>query len=143
MVDSTRSAPLRPDPNAGIYRHSLAALSASLAYLKARLQLAGLEGKEAGIHYVVILALAVTALLVVFFGYFFFCLAVVFLIAWALGDGHAWIWVTLGMAALHFIGAAILGFMAKNRLEEPMFSATVNEFKKDHEWLNSNSANHH
>ena len=126
--------------DAGFFRHLIGILSASLAYLKARLELAGLESKEAGIHYVIILALVVVALVVVVFGYFFFCLALVFLIAWAIGEEHAWIWVTFGMALLHFGGAVACLWIAKNRLAAPMFAATLQEFKKDHEWLNSKTA---
>jgi uncharacterized membrane protein YqjE len=119
----------------GFFRHSLEVFSASVDYLKARLQLAGIEAKEASVHYVIMLALVVGALVVVTFGYFFFCLALVFLISWALGDGHAWIWVTLGMALLHFGGAAACLFLAKGKLAEPVFTATMREFRKDHEWL--------
>ncbi len=123
-----------------MFRHLLGILSATLAYLKARLELAGLESKEAGIHYVIILALAVIALVVTIFGYFFFCLALVFFIAWLIDTEHAWIWVTFGMALLHFGIAAACLWMAKTRLSAPMFSATLQEFKKDHEWLNSKTA---
>jgi uncharacterized membrane protein YqjE len=133
----------RPRPSqadAGFLQHLLESLSAALTYLKARLELAGLESKEAGVHYAIILALAVVALIVVIFGYFFFCLALVFLIAWLIGEEHAWIWVTFGMALLHFGGAAACLWMAKTRLGLPMFAATLQEFRKDHEWLNSKTA---
>lgn len=135
----------RPDPrlprDAGFIRHTLAFLAAALGYLKARLQLAGLEGKEAAVHYAIIAALLVVALVVVIFGYFFFCFALIFLIAWAFHDRHAWIWVTFGMALLHFGGAALCVFMAKSRFSAPMFEETINEFKKDHEWLTSQTEN--
>jgi uncharacterized membrane protein YqjE len=119
----------------GFFRHTLEVFSASFDYLKARLQLAGIEAKEASLHYVIMLALLVGALVVVTFGYFFFCLALVFLISWAFGDGHAWIWVTFGMALLHFGGAAACLFIAKGKFAAPVFTATMREFRKDHEWL--------
>ncbi len=133
----------REEAGAGFYRHFLGVLSASLTYLKARLQLVGIEGKEAGLHYGIAAALIAAALVVVFLGYLFLCLAIVFLIAWLLGDGHAWIWVTLGMALLHFAAAVAFVFIAKNKITAPVFSATLEEFKKDHEWLNSKSVRTH
>ena len=121
----------------GFFPHALKLLSALLAYSQARLELAGIEGKEAAGHFAAILALAIAALIVSFIGYFFFCLAIVFLLAWALGDGHAWIWVTLGVALLHLALAYALCITAKSRLAEPVFTDTFNEFKKDQEWLAS------
>ena len=126
--------------SAGFFRHLTALLGAKLAYLRARLQLAGIEGKEAATHYAIILALSIGALVVTVFGYFFFVIALVFLVAWACGGGNAWIWVTLGAAVLHFIGAATLLAIAKVKLTQPMFAATLDEFKKDQEWL-KNPAN--
>jgi uncharacterized membrane protein YqjE len=125
----------------GFFPHALKLLSALLAYLRARLELAGIEGKEAAGHFAAILALAVAALIVFFIGYLFFCLAIVFLLSWAFGDGHAWIWVTLGMALLHLALAFALCFTAKSRLAEPVFTDTFNEFKKDQEWLASKTEN--
>ena len=123
------------EASGGFVTNAVTAFAAALAYLKARLQLAGIEFKEAGVHYVTVLALVVAALVVVVLGYLFLCLAIVFLFAWALGDGHSWIWVTLGMGALHFIAAATFLYMAKARLSQPVFATTLNEFKKDQEWL--------
>jgi uncharacterized membrane protein YqjE len=125
---------------AGFFRHAVALFSAGFEYLEARLQLAGLEAKEASLLYAVVLALLVGALVVVTFGYFFLCLAIVFLLAWLFGDGHAWIWVTLGMAVLHFGGAAACVLIAKGKFARPVFSATLNQFRKDQEWLNSQAA---
>ena len=124
----------------GIFRHLTALLGAKLAYLRARLQLAGLEGKEAATHYALILGLAIGALVVAIFGYFFFVIALVFLVASMCDSEHAWIWVTLGAAFVHFISAAALAVIAKGKLSQPMFAATLDEFKKDQEWL-KNPAN--
>lgn len=121
----------------GFFPHTLKLLSALLAYLRARLELAGIEGREAAGHFTAILALTIAALIVFFIGYLFFCLAVVFLLAWALGDGHSWIWVTLGMGLLHLALAAVLCLTARSRLAAPVFTNTFNEFKKDQEWLAS------
>jgi uncharacterized membrane protein YqjE len=115
-------------------------LGAKLGYLRARLQLAGLEGKEAAAHYAIILALAVTALVVAIFGYFFFVIALVFLIAWTVGGENAWIWVMFGAALLHFVAALVFALVARSKLARPIFSATLDELKKDQQWL-KNPAN--
>jgi len=119
----------------GLFRSLSALLAAKLAYLRARFQLAGLETKEAAVHYAFILALAVVALVTIIFGYFFLVIALVFLVALACGGGDAWIWVTLGAAVLHFLGAALLLLIAKLKLAQPMFAASIEELKKDQQWL--------
>ena len=119
----------------GFFGHCAALLSAKLAYLRARFQLAGIEGREAAGHLAVILGLAVGALIILGFGYFFLITALVFLIALTLGGGNAWIWVLLGAALLHIVGAAVLLLMAKSRLRTPLFPLTLAEFTKDQKWL--------
>jgi uncharacterized membrane protein YqjE len=119
----------------GFFAHLAGLLSAKLAYLRARLELAGIEAREATVHYGIILGLAIGALIVLVFGYLFLVIALVFLAAALLGTAHAWIWVLLGAALLHLLGAAILGWIAKVKLGAPMFTASLNELKKDQEWL--------
>lgn len=123
---------IEPD---GLFRHLSALIGANLAYLRARLALAGVEGKEAAVHYAIILGLGIGALIIVLFGYFFVIFALVFLIAWACGGGNSWIWVTLGAGLLHFGGALALVFVAKGKLSQPVFTATLDEFRKDQECL--------
>lgn len=119
----------------GIFSHFALLLSAKIAYLRARFQLAGLESKEAAVHYAIIAALGIGALIVAVFGYLFLVIAAVFLIAWMIGGENAWIWVLLGAAGLHLIGALALALIAKSMLARPMFAATLGEFKNDQEWL--------
>jgi len=119
----------------GLFAHLAGLLAAKLAYLRARLELAGIEAREAGVHYAIILGLAIGALIVLVFGYLFLVIALVFLVAALLGTEHAWIWVLLGAAFLHLLGAAVLGWMAKVKLSAPMFTESLNELKKDQEWL--------
>jgi uncharacterized membrane protein YqjE len=118
-----------------LFSHGANLIAALLAYLRARLGLVGAETSEAAIHYGVILGLAVGVLVIVVFGYFFLVVALVFLVAALLKSEHAWIWVLLGAALLHLAGAAILGSIAKVKLGAPVFSASLNELKKDQEWL--------
>lgn len=126
----------RAAAEAGFFGHLAGFLSSQAGYLKARLQLAGLETKEALVHYAIIATLAVAALVVVVFGYFFLMFALVFGVAALIGQQHLW-WLTLIIALLHFGVAVGALFFAKAKLAEPMFTATLYEFKKDQEWLSS------
>ena len=95
------SKPAGGSPFPSFFEHAAGWLGTVLAYFRVRLQLAGIEGKEAALHYGMLLALAVGGLIFLVFGYLFFCLALVFLIARLIGDENAWIWVSFGMALLH------------------------------------------
>ena len=124
---------------AGLFGHLSALMAAKLGYLKARLELAGIEGKEAAIHLTIILGLAIGGLVVAVFGYFFLVIALVFLIARAFGDGSAWPWVLAAAALFHFILAGLLLLIARLRLGVPLFPLTLEELKKDQEWLTTNA----
>ncbi len=141
MLKSTSAPPPQSNGATGFFPHSIGYFSALAGYLSARLQLAGIETKEASGHYAVIVALFAATIILGGLGYLFLCLAAIFLIASAFPQANAWIWVTLAMAALHFIAALCLAWLAKNRLAQPMFESTIHEFRKDQEWLNSKSEN--
>ncbi|HWB58768.1 MAG TPA: phage holin family protein [Chthoniobacteraceae bacterium] len=121
---------------------NLRALAASVAaYLSARLQLAGIESREAGVHYLKILALLGVAVFGVVFGYIFLCLAAVFLLHNLLKVD--WIWILFGAAVFHLIVAAAAVLIAKARFPKAVFSATIAEFKKDQTWLNTPTTKPH
>jgi uncharacterized membrane protein YqjE len=124
----------------GLFNHAAEWLGTLLAYLRARIALAEIEGREAAVHYAILAALAVAGLALLFVGYLFACLALVCFIAWALGGGNAWAWVSLGMAVLHVLIAGGLLVWARLKLARPMFGATLDELRKDHEWLTSTTA---
>jgi uncharacterized membrane protein YqjE len=119
----------------GLIANFSALLAAKLGYLRARLMLAGIEGKEAAIHAAILLGLAVGGLVALVFGYFLLVLGLVFLIALAFDNENAWIWVLLGAAAMHFAGAVALVFIAKAKLSTPLFPLTLDELQKDQAWL--------
>ena len=122
----------------GLLGHLYALLAAKLAYLRARLELAGLESKEAAVHVAIILGLAIAALIFVIFGYLFGVLAIVFLVALAFG-GNAWIWVLLAAAFGHLALAVACLVIARVKLGAPLFPLTLEELKKDREWLKTNA----
>ena len=133
--------PDRASLQPSFFEHATAWLATLLAHLRVRMELAGIEGKEAAVHYGVMFALAVAGLVFTVFGYLFLCLALVFLIAWACGGGNAWTWVLLGMSALHLCGGVGVFFWIRGRLGVPMFSATLDELRKDQEWLQTTTEN--
>lgn len=133
--------PARASPFPGFFAHASAWLGTLLAHLRVRWQLAGMEGREAAVHYGMLLALALAGMTCVVFGYLFFCLALVFLIARVLGDENAWIWVSFGMALLHGAAGAGAFFWIKGKITKPMFAATFDELRKDQEWLTAATEN--
>lgn len=121
----------------GLLDHLSDLLAAGLEYIRARLSLAGIEAKEALLHFGLIIGLLVLALAVIVFGYLFLCIALTVLIAQLLGISPGW--VILALALLHFAVAAGSVFFALNRLQTAVFSATLAEFRKDQQWLSRNS----
>jgi len=105
------------------------------AYLGARFQLLGLESREAFGHYLKILVLLAAGFIGFVFGYIFFCIAGVFLISSSLRI--SWMWTLLAVGILHFVIAGIAVILARSGFAKSMFSATIEEFKKDQTWLNT------
>jgi uncharacterized membrane protein YqjE len=120
--------------SAGIVRPLRMFLAACAQYAAARLKLASAEGKEAAAEAGKILVLAGAALFVGIFGWLFMCLAVIFLMAKAMGE-HGWIWASLTMGGLHFIAATVLALLLRARGGRAFFPLTAAEFQKDREWL--------
>jgi uncharacterized membrane protein YqjE len=119
----------------GLFSHTLEWLTSAWAYLRARLELVTIEGREAGGTWLKALGLLLGSVVVLVFGYFFFCFAIVFAIARAFGGENAWIWVTLGAALVHVGAGALLLLKVRSLVQKPMFQVTLEEFKKDHVWL--------
>jgi uncharacterized membrane protein YqjE len=128
------------ESGAGGFAGALGLLAAAWKYFQARLELAGLESREAAAIYLKSAVILAGGLVVVVFGYFFFCLGAVFAIASALGGGVAWIWVTFAAALLHFAVAIALLWKVKRLVSQPVFSTTMDEFRRDQSWLNATIA---
>jgi uncharacterized membrane protein YqjE len=115
-------------------------LQAALSYVRARLELAGLEGKDAFTQICGVLLLAVLAITLVLAGYLLLCLALVFGIARLLATEHAWIWIAALVGSLHLTAAWGILRGALGWLRKPMFASTIEEFRKDESWLKSTTA---
>jgi len=129
-----------PGDRASFFSDAIEFLAAAWAYLRARFELASIESREAGTNWLKALGFLLAGVVLLVFGYFFFCLAIVFAIATALGGGAAWIWVTLGAAVLHFAGLALLLVKVRALTREPLFPTTIAELKRDQAWLDAKSA---
>jgi uncharacterized membrane protein YqjE len=121
----------------GLLDHLRELFAAGLEYLQARLALAGIEAKEALLHFAVIIGLFVVAVGVIVFGYLFLCIALTLLLAQLLGISPGW--VILALALLHFAVAAGSVLFAVARLKTGVFTATLAELRKDQQWLNQTS----
>jgi uncharacterized membrane protein YqjE len=97
------------------------------------LQLASLETKEAAFVGLRLLILLVVAIVCVAFGYILILFFLAFLLAFVFGI--SWIWISLGLAVLHFAVVAVCAILAKNSLRTPVFKATAVELQRDFEAL--------
>src|SRR3984957_6113419 len=104
-----------------------------LAYLELRLQLIGLESKEAGLHLLVLALLFVGA--VVFFAGFLVMLVVFLLYLLTLLFHWGWGWSALACGGVSLLLAIAAGLVLRYRIVKPLFPTTLAEFKRDRQWL--------
>lgn len=124
-----------PAERGGIIREARNFLAAGVRYAVARFRLASLESKEATGHVLKLLAIVLGSLALMVFAWLFFCLALVFLLAKAFGGDHGWVWASLVMFGAHVVAASLLAWRAKAGLGRQLFPLTMEELKKDQEWL--------
>ena len=62
-------------------------------------------------------------------GYIVLLLFIAFQLAAVFGIN--WIWITLGLALLHLLGAAVCALHVRNHLPTPVFTSTSAELKRD------------
>ncbi|MGA3169632.1 MAG: phage holin family protein [Chthoniobacteraceae bacterium] len=133
-VDQPSSANAAEGQPGGLPGHARELFASVLEYLQARLALAGIEAKEALIHFVIIVALLAAAAGVCVFGYLFLCIAATVLVARLLNVSPGW--VILALAIIHFLVAICAALIAVTRLKGSVFTETMAELRKDQEWLN-------
>ena len=108
-------------------------LASAVSYLHARLELFGLEAKDAAGNYVKIVFLLVCALLGLLTGFVFLVASFVYLLAYLFWWHWGWVFFGLGFFLLGF--AVLSALVAKSRFGTASFPATLAELKKDKEWL--------
>jgi uncharacterized membrane protein YqjE len=117
------------ETNRGILAELLNFFSSFGEHLQALVTLAGLESREAAGIYLRALVAVIAALVLLLFGYLLTLIFVAFALA-ALFHWD-WIWISLGLAVVHFllVGGCLL--YLKARLKSPVFTATSAELQRD------------
>jgi len=114
-------------------------VAAFLRYLELRLQLVGLEAKEAGLH-LLIIGVLVTAILALVAGSL--VLFAVFLLYLIITLLHLeWGWGALLCAGILLVASVVTTIILRYRITRPMFRTTLEELQKDREWLRSTTRN--
>ncbi len=117
------------EPNRGVAAELLKFLSSFGEHLQALFALAGLESREAaGVYVRALIALGV-ALILLIFGYLLTLIFVAFAVAHLFRMD--WIWISLGLGILHFLGVAACLVYLKTKLKSPVFTATSAELQRD------------
>jgi uncharacterized membrane protein YqjE len=131
---SSGSFPSRnPAGHSGLLDNALGLISAVVAFFESRFVLLAQESKSAAVQLLILVVCVIAALALCVMGYVFLIVSVVVGIAHLLGT--SWPVVALVVALLHFIIAGVLLLIARSRITKPMFRDSIDELKKDREWL--------
>jgi uncharacterized membrane protein YqjE len=131
---SSGSFPSRnPAGHSGLLDNALGLISAVVAFFESRFVLLAQESKSAAVQLLILVVCVIAALALCVMGYVFLIVSVVVGIAHLLGT--SWPVVALVVALLHFIIAGVLLLVARSRITKPMFRDSIDELKKDREWL--------
>jgi len=122
-----------PAGHSGLLDNALALISAVAEFFESRFALAARESRAAALQVLILVACLIAALALCVMGYVFLIVGAVVGLAHLVGT--SWPVIALIAAVLHFIIAAILLLVARSRITKPMFRDTVDELKKDREWL--------
>jgi uncharacterized membrane protein YqjE len=131
---SSGSFPSRnPAGHSGLLDNALGLISAVVAFFESRFVLLAQESKSAAVQLLILVGCVIAALALCVMGYVFLIVSAVVGIAHLLGT--SWPVVALVAALLHFIVAGVLLLVARSRITKPMFRDSIDELKKDREWL--------
>jgi uncharacterized membrane protein YqjE len=131
---SSESPPSRnPAGHSGLLDNALALISAVVEFFEIRFAMVAQESKAAAVQMLILVGCVIAALALLVMGYVFLIVSAVVGIAHLLGT--SWPVVALVVALVHFIIAGVLLLVARTRITRPMFRDTVDELKKDREWL--------
>jgi uncharacterized membrane protein YqjE len=131
ISESPRSR--NPSVHPGLLENLLALISALAGFFESRFALLAEESKAAAVQLLILAGCLIFALLLCALGYVFLITGAV--VGLAHLAGISWPWIALAAAALHFIVAVMLLLIARSRISKPFFRATLDELKKDREWL--------
>lgn len=132
-MSSENPSSRNPAGHSGLLDNALGLLSAIAEFFESRFALAAQESKAAGLQILILVACVIAALVLCVMGYVFLIVSAVVGLAHLLGT--SWPVVALVVALVHFIIAGVLLLVARSRIAKPMFRDTVEELRKDREWL--------
>lgn len=98
-------------------------------HFQALFALIGLEGREAALIYLKVVAVFVAALVLTVFGYILTLVFLALLLATLFGVHF--LWISLAFAVFHLAAAGLCVFYIKANIGAPVFQATSVELKKD------------
>ena len=130
---SSGSLPRNPAGHSGLLDNALGLISSVVAFFESRFVLLAQESKSAAVQLLILVGCIIAALALCVMGYVFLIVSAVVGLAHLLGT--SWPVVALVVALLHFIIAGVLLVVARNRITKPMFRDSIDELKKDREWL--------
>ena len=130
---SSGSLPRNPAGHSGLLDNTLGLISAVVAFFESRFVLLAQESKSAAVQLLILVGCIIAALALCVMGYVFLIVSAVVGLAHLLGT--SWPVVALVVALLHFIIAGVLLLVARSRITKPMFRDSIDELKKDREWL--------
>jgi uncharacterized membrane protein YqjE len=132
MDDQT--APFRnPAGHAGLLNNLLALGNSLAGFFENRISLVASESKAALVHLLVLVGCLLAAGILFACGYVFLLVSAVAAAAHALR--LSWIWIAVGIAALHFVLALVCVLIVWSQISKPVFRESLAELKKDREWL--------
>jgi uncharacterized membrane protein YqjE len=130
---SSGSLPRNPAGHSGLLDNALGLISAVVAFFESRFVLLAQESKSAAVQLLILVGCIIAAMALCVMGYVFLIVSAVVGLAHLLGT--SWPVVALVVALLHFIIAGVLLLVARSRITKPMFQDSIDELKKDREWL--------
>ncbi|HEY4638995.1 MAG TPA: phage holin family protein [Candidatus Udaeobacter sp.] len=125
--------PRNPAGHSGLLDNALGLISAVAGFFESRFVLLAQESKSAAVQLLILVGCVIAALALCVMGYVFLIVSAVVGLAHLLGT--SWPVVALVVALLHFIIAGVLLLIARSRITKPMFRDSIDELKKDREWL--------
>ena len=134
-MSSESPRPRNPAGHSGLLDNALALISAVTEFFESRFALVAQESKAAALQMLMLVGCVMAALALCVTGYVFLIVSAVVGVAHLLGT--SWPVVALVVALVHFIIAGALLLVARSRITKPMFRNSVDELKKDREWLKS------
>ncbi|MGH8046418.1 MAG: phage holin family protein [Chthoniobacterales bacterium] len=118
-----------PAPQTGIAAEAMRLFASVTQHIQSLAALAGVEGREAVALYLKIAIALGVAIFFAAFGYIFVLLFLAFALVEFFHAG--WLWISLGFAAAHLLGALIAALYVKKHCCTPVFRGISAEIRKD------------